>query len=245
MDPHRVARPGVEGGFWVAAGPIRGYAKPLGGDTVDPHRRPVAAIEKIASDLAFDLGLPVPPVTLFERKAPSSESRFHAVSAPPFAQVAHWWQVLGSPGVAAFARPQARGPMSAMLPFDTWVSCVDHHSNHPKNLLLTTSGRGPINVMFAFIDYAWSMTHTWREEGYRDQSIVPMYDPTQKPDADVVKQVVAAIEGLEDKTLNSIVDRVPDAFLSSSDKNLIATGLAYRRDVLRRTLARAIPGVAT
>jgi hypothetical protein len=45
-------------GFLVTSGAARGYAKPF---QKAPNGRPYAAHEKIASDLAFDLGLPVPP----------------------------------------------------------------------------------------------------------------------------------------------------------------------------------------
>jgi len=49
---------GVAHSFWVSA-TIVGVAKPL-----RPNNCPFAALEKIASDLAYDLALPVPPVTL-------------------------------------------------------------------------------------------------------------------------------------------------------------------------------------
>jgi len=116
MDPALVARPGIEGGFWVSAPPFRGYAKPLSRTRATPHIHPVAALEKIASDLAYALDLPVPPVTLWERTtAPAGEPRHHAVSAPPFAQVVRWGDIAANPPLYAQIRGFAVPVMSAML----------------------------------------------------------------------------------------------------------------------------------
>ena len=60
-------RPGEEGGsaqgYFVEYEALLGFAKP----SVSPGLVPVAAQEKIVSDLAYDLGLPVPPVLLWDR----------------------------------------------------------------------------------------------------------------------------------------------------------------------------------
>src|SRR6202023_1124588 len=105
----------------------RGYAKPLNRARTDPLAYPVAAVEKIASDLAYAIHLCVPPVTLWARTtAPGGEPKHHSVSAPPFAQVTRWGDIITDPGLYAAIKPLAAPAMSAMVAFDTWLECDDH-----------------------------------------------------------------------------------------------------------------------
>lgn len=60
---------GEASGYFVTSGPINGYAKPSMIDTTpQPYSR--AAHEKIAADLAHDLGLPLPPAVLHRWNTP-------------------------------------------------------------------------------------------------------------------------------------------------------------------------------
>jgi len=241
MDPTVPARPGVEGGFWATAVPYKGYAKPLNPGRANPHHFPIAALEKIASDLAFKVGLPVPPVTLWERRnAPAGEPRYHSVSAPPFAQVLTWANVMMDPALAAIIQPLALPMMSGMMAFDTWLQCEDH-VNHPGNLLLTVPAAAPINAAFAFIDYSFSMTHRWRTPiaggpGFTQTWAAPLYMAGHAPDLAVVREAADAIQQVSDLTIQQIVTRVPDPFLAQGDKALIIDGLIHRRHHLRAYL---------
>lgn len=249
MDPTVTARPGVEGGFWAKAGPYRGYAKPLNPTKSNPHQFPIGAIEKIASDLAFKLHLPVAPVTLWERvSARSGEPKYHSVSAPPFAQVMTWGDIMRDPALVATIVPLAVGAMSAMLAFDTWVQCEDHANNHHGNLLLTTAASPVLTAWFAFIDYSFSMTHRWRTaasggSGHSLPWVAPIYCPAVAPNVAVIREAVDAIEQVSDVTIQQIVGRVPDPFLSQADKSIIIDGLTYRRNHLRGFLGARYPGV--
>lgn len=244
-EPGAVAQPGVEGGFWVCAPPRRGYAKPLATARADPHQHPVAALEKIAADLAFEGLFAVPPVTLFERHgAPAGEPRHHSVSAPPFKNVLRWGDVTAHPGVYAAVKPLASGPMSAMVAFDTWLHCGDHVGN-PGNLLVTTTATLPISAYFAFIDYSYSMIHHWRagRVGYTADFVAPIYDSTVVLDVGVVKEAIEVIGSMSDATIQEIVQRVPDPYITYADKGTLIDGLRYRRDNLRAIIGKMHPGV--
>jgi hypothetical protein len=244
MDPNMAFRPGVEGGFWVAAPPHRGYAKPKNPHRSDPHTYPVAGVEKIASDLAYQAKFPVPPVTLFQRaNAPAGEPKHHSVSAPPFSQVMTWGHAKADVAVFKVVQPLAWPLMSAMIAFDTWLECADHQG-HPDNLLLTTTaGVGPVKANFAFIDYTYSMIHHWRKSSFRNGNVAPIYDPGAPVDVRIIDEAITAISGIGDAMIQSIVGGIPDPFMLGRDKAEIIDGLIYRRDNLRRIIAAKHPGV--
>lgn len=74
---------GIQQGYFVRSGDIRAFAKPsqppspLLGPTYTDN--PVAAHEKIAADLAFKLGLPIPPALLWDRGQQRSGGYRHCV----------------------------------------------------------------------------------------------------------------------------------------------------------------------
>jgi hypothetical protein len=78
---------GMTAGYFVHHETITGFAKP----SHDTAPVPMAAQEKIAADLAFDLGLPVPPVVLWDRGARNDGLfQFCAVSLVPFEPANKW-----------------------------------------------------------------------------------------------------------------------------------------------------------
>src|SRR5207249_599738 len=115
---------GEADGFFVTAGDLSGYGKPGSSASL---ARPRAAYEKIASDLAFDLGLPVPPCLLWERPGAGVGQEKHCcVSLVPFQQAWQWRQVRHLPPEnLERILLEVKEPMSAMVPFDTWVGNGD------------------------------------------------------------------------------------------------------------------------
>jgi hypothetical protein len=229
---------GVEGGLWVSAAPYRAYAKPR--LLVDPLIRPIAAVEKIASDLAYYLALPVPPVTLWERLGVWSESRAVAVSAVPFAGVERWEMVQQHPTLEALVMPHCHAVMSKMFVFDTWLECYDH-AEHPGNLLFQIDSAG--DAVFAYIDYSWAMTHHWKGAGYQNGYVAPLYTQKANLSPSHVIEAIEAVESVPDAVINHVVERIPGEFLSHLDAQLIAAGLRYRRDHLRRMVSNQHTGV--
>ena len=116
------SRGGTFGCFPLAGVALGGFAKPRGSRVVRMEDHPVAALEKIASDLAFDLGLPVPPAVLWEREGPRSHGRQLIISAAPFDGALTWLQVEAAPSsVAARILPSLAPSASAISAFDTWL----------------------------------------------------------------------------------------------------------------------------
>ncbi len=244
-DASLPAAPGVEGGFWVTAGPIRGWAKPRSLVAASIRHPPVACIEKVASDLAYYLGLPVPPVTLFERlQPPAGEPRYQSVSAPPFEQVFTWGDVRAISAISADLLRDATAVMSAMLVFDTWLQCSDHR-DHPANLLVTSSLQTDVGAFYslAYIDYAWSMVKYWRNQSAQNEFVAPVYDSRVTASLDVLSEVVTQIEGVPDNVIEHLVERVPSKFVTDEDRKIMIDGLRVRRNCLRRLIASAYPGI--
>src|SRR5712671_187971 len=81
--------PGAAGGqaqgYFVTSGPVNAFAKP---SQRDPSATPVprAAHEKVSADLAYDLGLPLPPAILhnWDDPPPVGTERSVALSLIPF-----------------------------------------------------------------------------------------------------------------------------------------------------------------
>lgn len=169
-------------------------------------------------------------------------ARHHSVSAPPFL-IAHRWDVIRANRAIMKAVQACAAPaMSAMVAFDTWLECEDH-KNHPGNLLVTATAGATPTVNLAWIDYAASLTNTWRASSGNSSFAAPMYDPTLKADAAAMRETIDAIEAVPDATIQRIVARIPDVFLRQQDKHLIMIGLRHRRDNLRSILAAMYPGV--
>ena len=124
--------PGDSRGFRVkhASVPYGGYLKPTKSRA---EKNPsLAAHEKIAADLAADLGLPVPPVLLYDRPdAPTSEESRCCVSLVMYPKQTAWRllfksetevrtkEIVGKDTAAWLA------PYSGMHVFNLWVGQVD------------------------------------------------------------------------------------------------------------------------
>jgi hypothetical protein len=227
----------------MASPPVRGWCKPMSGNRHDPNVFPCAALEKIASDIAHKLGLPVPPVTLLERlNAAAGEPRHHAISLPPFPSVSRWEAADAS--LRSMMEASAAPAMSAMIAFDTWLECQDH-VNHPGNLLFNVTSSVPPEAALAYIDYSYSMLHTWKASGYRSNFVAPIYHGGYATDVTSLSETVAAIEAVTDGDCDEVIAKVPDGFLSQPDRALLRDGLRYRRDNLRSAIRTAHPGVST
>lgn len=104
---------------------LEGLAKP-GVKKSDAIAR--AAHEKIASDLAYHLGLPVPPVILWDRGEDCESERYVSVSAWAFSPALSWQEVQGQ--LTHAHKSQAAPIVSAVLAFETWISAEDRKSDH-------------------------------------------------------------------------------------------------------------------
>jgi hypothetical protein len=213
-------KPGEANGFWVRSTSVSGYAKPgRNQPPVSQHCR--AAHEKISADLAFDVELPVPPAVLWERKLPPAGCETCCViSALPFANP-HRWDELGT--ISARFEPLMGRLASAMAVFDTWIHNSDRHN--AGNLIVTEDMTHSVPILrIAYIDYANTLSLHWSDP-VRAANIAPVgvYPVNAPPDVNAMREVIAKIEALQGNVIESIVSRVPPAFLPEPARTNLAT----------------------
>lgn len=237
-DPEQENNEGVEGGFWVKNPPEKGYAKPR---LVNRRKsyNPVAAVEKIASDLAYLLDYPVPPNILYERKTPPENEEFlHCISLCPFKEIFSFGFIKKSPcfqdkEIKDLIKYRSTEVMSAMMVFDTWLQCYDH-AGHYDNLLISIED--DLTCNFAYIDYAYSMLINWGNNSFDNMNSIKIYDSDIIPDNNIVNQSIDKIKNITNDNIDFIVNRIPDIFLDDDQKRTVSQGLKFRRDNLERIL---------
>ncbi len=211
--------------------------KPTEEKADDPlYRR--AAREKIASDLAFELGLPVPPVLLatFPPGLPA------CISLVMYPRQFAWEHIKSQSldesdlGVAlARALPQC----GSMLAFDTWIKQMDH-GDHPHNIVLGYVPGQLATSELVFLDFAFSMgfDRSWNEGGWRD--VRKAHFPPlmlEQLDSERLEDGVRRIESLADETIATIIDRIPEPFLPRDQAGVIKEGLMGRKNLIRGVLS--------
>jgi hypothetical protein len=217
---------GESGSFHIASPDgKRGACKPaFAGDTT-----PRAAHEKISSDLAFQLSLPVPAICLWTN--PSDQSRY-AISAWAFSQAMTWGEV--ATRLTPTFMKNAVPAFSAARVFHTWIGDTDHGGN-PGNVLVDVAS-DENNPRVAFIDHAFSMSHVG---DFRDGPVraVPFsYLPGMSIDGEATNKMIGKINQLEATMIENIVRRIPDPFLPAARVDAILAGLLRRRGELSALL---------
>ena len=228
-------------GLFVRNGAISGYAKP-GKDQPPVSQHCRAAHEKIASDLAFELGSPLPPTILWERTPlPAGCERYCCISAVPFINPYPWRQIAAQPALMNRLLQGIAPVASAMVAFDTWVGNLDRPND--GNLLVTEDvSENPPVLRTAYIDYANSLSLGWPDQ-LRAETVTPVgHYPNQTAcDENIVSEVIARIEGLQDNLIEAIVSRVPAAFIPDSKRHILLAALIARKSKLRSALKTVYP----
>jgi hypothetical protein len=209
--------------FKVQNGAMVGIAKP-GEKKRDGIPR--AAHEKIVSDLAFLLALPVPPVILWDR-GETPQERFVSISAWAFSPALSWDQAFRS--LNEKHKAEASEVVSAMLAFETWISAQDRKSDH---LLVDVTAEDGIQL--AFIDYAYSLSMSWPVPNAA-VGVSGQYVPVPKHEG-AIHGVTDSILNLDDETIKKIVNRVSADYLSPDKASIIAANLLSRKTTLRGIL---------
>jgi len=239
------AAQGEAGGLFVeAAGfPRRAYMKPVH-DHEDDQIVCRAAREKVAADLAHDLGLPVPPAQLTtwrERRI----SKPVVVSLVMYPRQFAWLQVRGEPIPesvygAALASVLAKG--TPMLAFDTWLGQEDH-GDHPHNIVWGYEPSNMANSGLIFLDYSFSMGYNgrWRDGGWKPVTLVP-FPPLllQYLDKQSLRTAVEKIEAYSDAEIGAVIQRVPDSHMAPAQRELLQEALIGRKTLLRTCLQQLL-----
>lgn len=237
-----VDRDGEAGGFFVeldAVGRRRAYLKPL-----KRHGWKRAAREKIAADLAFELGVRVPPVLLTENGATADAERFACVSLLLYPHQFSWVQLKefladGESAIAAEVATLIPQPAARAFAFDTWLDQTDH-GDHPSNIVFGYEDRDYQRGQFIFLDFAFSMgvSGSWANGGF--VRCVPAPFPPRMRAVLAPAELAAAvtaIEAIPDEVVTHIVSRIPWQWLADAEKHVILAGLLARRRMVRATLA--------
>lgn len=239
-------REGEGGGFFVQSDALAGrraYLKPRQPDASRAICR--AAREKIASDLAAEVGVCVPPVVLARRFDAVGEENYVCVSLVMYPRQWSWGQVRGllsDRGTTAVGMSVAAlVPKSAAqgLAFDTWVGQTDH-ADHPHNIILGLDPADESDRCFVFLDYAMAMgvKDAWANDGHTACPVAP-FPPymLQNLDRKALAETITVIENVPEPRIRDIVGRIPASYLPKDRGAVIADGLVARRLLIRSALA--------
>lgn len=204
-----------------------GVQKPGHGNPTNPQ---TAATEKIVADLAHHLGLPVPPVTLWDRGTSAPLPRLVAISAWAYTNAITWGQA--EPGMTPPQRAALVPWASAMVPFECWISAADRQN--PGNVLIGVDPSG--EVLGAWIDYSFALDHIWKGNNMPQCHVPPMYPPVGAALQDAMIEVADRIVGIDNATVEGIINRIPSEYLPRPVADNIARNLLSRRAGVRALL---------
>jgi hypothetical protein len=191
-----------------------------------------AAHEKIASDLAALLDLPVPPVTLYELPGPLPACVHTKLAGDPHICVSAWafsscdaWSKHASV-ITEEEKASTIIPLSAIWVFDSWVSAIDRH--YGKHILVSPTGTPPLKI--ACVDYAFSLSRSWAPGASLGAAGWEMPFEVAKRDAPTVEATANRIAATQNDVIEGIVNRIGTGWLPADRSTLILKNLRERRD---------------
>jgi hypothetical protein len=243
-DSQAGALQGECGGYFVTSEGLfrrRAYLKPI--KRLDDHQeRAVAAREKIASDLAYDLGLPVPPAVLVPHPGSPPLPGGAIVSLVMYPVQWAWEQVrFSNPSddwLQALLTKVFAESSAGMLVFDTWLGQSDH-DDHPHNVVLGSDPKNPTDVRLVYLDFARSLgcEGIWKNGAWKDVVQVPFPKRVGETVTDyAIRSAISNVLTLQEETIRDVVHRIPDDYLDPGQKLTIADGLIGRRGLLEAAL---------
>ena len=237
LDTQKSPAAGALSGVWLKAcadAPFGAYLKP----TTYPCLFPAAAKEKIAADLAYDVGVSVAPVLIYE-----SRCRFGAVQneccvslvthAETQAWQLLWTDAMQNSPVGATIRAAVAGRVSALFVFDIWIDNRDR--NNGGNVVFGEDRAFPSRSGFVGLDHSSSMgvRNSWANDGWEVMTLPPFPDELRRAlDKSVMLQIAERIEALPGDSVLKCIDRIPEAYLGD-DRNDIVNGLLARKNEVR------------
>lgn len=238
------AENGHRGGRWVgsltAFADRRAYMKPRW-----LNDAPIAAREKIASDLAFDIGVCVPPVILARRRqCPTGESKQVALSMRLFVEQVEWWRLRRRlrPGsgflhmdLGEMVRQAAPIQAAKAYVFDCWVGQPDHDNNIRNSNIVLGYDNADESYSLVFFDYEMAFGHGGWGDPTQPQPFPE--ELLELADSDEIEQTILRIENLEAEEIGDIVRRVPEDFMRAEDQEELVNALLARRTHLRTMIS--------
>jgi hypothetical protein len=238
LDIHASPTAGALSGVWLKPrpdAPFGAYMKP----TTYACSFPAAAKEKIAADLAYDLGVVVAPVLLYD-----SDFKFGAVQreccvslrthaeTPPWGFL--WSSVLASSPMAAALRGAAAERVSSLATFDLWIDNRDRKNT--GNVIYGEDREFPSRSGFVGLDHSLSMgiEDSWQGGDWKVMTAVPFPEELRPVlDKSVMLRVAERIADLPDDTVTRCVTRIPGTYLDHERRNVLTAGLLGRKNLVK------------
>lgn len=229
---------GEAAGSWVRheLDGTRAYMKPKQHNA--QHCR--AANEKLASDLAFQIGANVPPVVLYVRPDQvGGDERFVCISMTPagacfgFADIPKPWTPPVETRIA-----EAVAELGAEIALDAWLDNRDR--NNEGNILWAPDETPRI----FFIDFANSTGYGNCWENNQFQQFHRLTLPCGLQRFLIRGKVDAAVDrilALQPDVIRGIVNRLPDDFMPPAMRAATADRLMWRKEHLRHNQAQWYP----
>jgi hypothetical protein len=236
---------GGAGGYEVEADGFRfrGYLKPT---TLCSDEHPIAAHEKIAADLAYELNVPVPPVVLYLREATSTQTAATAsqgneeartcVSLITYDEQHEWQGIMDLAGQAPAVRAIIRASMarcSGAIVLDLLLGQTDR--NNGRNVIFGINPKVQSQSSFLFLDFANSMNMTNRwAKGQWSTVTDPGFPGIMKDSLDrsIIKETLDRLLGMSQSTIEQIVRRIGSPFMTDHYKTTITEGIIGRRQLV-------------
>jgi hypothetical protein len=236
-------QPGEAGGFLVRSvqSDQLGYLKPLNHNAQVPR----AAYEKIASDLAYEARISVPPVVLHRRPNPPAGQPKEVAISLVWGRSSVWGDLcnLSDPNGGIPASPPALRELvrivlarnSGVLAFDAWLRNTDR--NNARNAIVAYDvGEGPGTILYLDFSYTMDYDRHWSNGNYQSfakVNIPPFF--ASCVERQLVREAAERIAGLSSDLVAGIVARMPDDFLKADARQRHAEWLVWRKGHLLDT----------
>jgi hypothetical protein len=216
---------------------LRAVAKPA----VDPtHGYFRGAHEKIAADLAYDAGIPVPPVVLWRNGPGTGSSKLYSLSYWGGFTQFEYWNVAADHGLLneQICSSVARA-VAAIGLFHLWISA---HDRKPEHFLIDVQA-DPRQMGIAVVDHAFSMSSYWKRADDRDWP-APFRLEGVPDDPLGCEMAIQAINACKDATIHEICARIPLEFLPDDRRDIIVSNLAGRKLEIPQRFSNARGAIA-
>jgi hypothetical protein len=248
FDQTRQPADGILEGVWLKKhaeqAPYGAYLKPTARCDY-----PAAAHEKIVSDLAFDLRIPVAPVLLSDCKLVFKRPQLEAcISLVTHPSTPTWPYVLSRSTLASSVgnrlRAAAREQLSLIAVLDLWIENSDR--DNPGNIVYGDDGTDTRRNGFVAIDHASSLggrEGRWRNGGWRSMNPTPLPKVmVSLLDVQVMLRVAENIASFPDSIVESCVGRIPDRYMNAAAKKDAVSGLVGRKNLLSALVSQIWKG---
>jgi hypothetical protein len=237
IDSAIPVQPGEAGGILVRSNQsgLIGYLKPLNPNAQVPR----AAYEKIASDLAYEARISVPPVVLYRRQDPAAGQPTEVAISLVWGRSSEWGDLfnIGAADGGIPASPPALHKLvrnlfastCGVVAFDTWLRNSDR--NNARNAVVAYDvGEGAGTMLY--LDFSYTMDHDrhWSNGNHRTferVNIPPFFAACL--DRERVREAAERIAAMPDELVADIVRRVPDDFLAIDARERLVQCLVCRK----------------